>query len=238
MKRLSKVVVLPQKVLESAEPGPVRTYVRDLHNTLEFVLKDTMRRADGALPRDGSEEMESDLTLANNTPTVDEHAASKKYVDDLVAAVVTGLPSGTRLYFDQDAAPTGWTRDATINDRVIRIVSGARADGGSWTLGGLDVTGATDAYTLLEADMPAHVHGVTDPGHVHGGVVKGGASFQLSSTESNTHTDGSTASAGTGISILSKGGGGGHAHGLGAAGISSDGTWRPLHRDSIVAVKD
>ena len=149
-----------------------------------------------------------------------------------------GAASGTRQIFDQDSPPTGWTRDVAINDKVIRIVSGARADGGSWTVGGLDVTGATDAYTLLVADMPAHDHDVTDPGHVHGGVVRAGSFWDLSPGEPNDSVTGNTASAVTGISIASKGGGVGHAHGLGAAGVSSDGTWRPVHRDMILAEKD
>jgi hypothetical protein len=49
----------------------------------------------------------------------------------------TLIPVGTKMVFDQDTAPTGWTRDTAQNDRVIRLVSGARADGGSWTISGL-----------------------------------------------------------------------------------------------------
>ena len=36
-----------------------------------------------ALPKDGSEPMTGNLTLANSTPSNDLHATSKKYVDDL-----------------------------------------------------------------------------------------------------------------------------------------------------------
>jgi hypothetical protein len=230
MKKLSKVVALPEKVGDGAKPEKVRTYARDLHDSLEFTLKDIIRRANAALPRDGTEEMEDDLTLANNTPTVDEHAASKKYVDDLIATA--GLESGARIFFDQDAAPTGWTRDTGINDRVIRIVSGARAHGGSWTISGL--TGASTNTTaggtvagvsLSIAQLAAHTHPL---------VLKSTGSFSISGFGTKA-TPGSTGGAGSGSSHTHGFTGIGHNHPI---SVSHTPGWRPLHRDVIVASKD
>ena len=41
------------------------------------------------------------------------------------------LPSGTRLLFHNSSAPTGWTRDTSINDSALRVVSGTPGSGGS-----------------------------------------------------------------------------------------------------------
>ena len=89
------------------------------------------------------------------------------------------LPSGTRMLFNQTAAPTGWTKDATaaLNDSALRIVTGAVASGGSlafsaafaarrvvsgrtdgFAAGGTVNAGTTGATTLSVAQMPSHTH--------------------------------------------------------------------------------
>jgi len=109
--------------------------------------------------------------------------------DTSIAAA--SLPSGTRVIFDQASAPTGWTRDTTgsLNDRVIRIVTGARADGGTWTVAGL----TKDAHTH---PGPSHTHPVTIatfalgvthlPAHTHG---SGGAHAHDVQGTTNTASD-------------------------------------------------
>ena len=73
-------------------------------------------------------------------PTVDAHAATKKYVDDAIATLtehintqdgLLGAEPGTRMLFQQTAAPTGWTKDTTHNDKALRIVSGTASSGGT-----------------------------------------------------------------------------------------------------------
>lgn len=150
---------------------------------------------------------------------------------DCIGAV---FASGVRMVFDQDAAPTGWTRDTSYNDKVIRIVSGARADAGSWTISGL--TNATEA---------AHTHAT--PNHVHPFATSSGSALNtnLVATQVSAglvmfgdRTGGSgtvdrltndTTNSGSGTS------GAGSAHGH---TISAGSAWRPLHRDMIVASKD
>ena len=41
------------------------------------------------------------------------------------------LPSGTRLLFHNSSAPTGWTKDTSIDDSALRVVSGTPGSGGS-----------------------------------------------------------------------------------------------------------
>ena len=95
------------------------------------------------------------------------------------------LPSGTRMLFNQTAAPTGWTKDATaaLNDSALRIVTGAVASGGSLAFSaafaarrvvggttdgfaaggtvGSGGNGTSGATTLSVAQMPSHTHPFT-----------------------------------------------------------------------------
>ncbi|RJP77999.1 MAG: hypothetical protein C4524_07375, partial [Candidatus Zixiibacteriota bacterium] len=50
----------------------------------------------------------------------------------------TLIPAGTKMLFLQPAAPPGWTQDPAVNDRVLRLVSGAGGGtGGDWTMAAL-----------------------------------------------------------------------------------------------------
>ena len=63
-----------------------------------------------------------------------------------------GVPSGTVMVFYQAAAPTGWTKSTSNNDKALRVVSG---NGGG--------TGGTHA--LSSPPSLAHTH--TSTAHVH-----------------------------------------------------------------------
>jgi len=146
------------------------------------------------------------------------------------------LPAGTRCFFDQDSAPTGWTRDtsAALDDRCIRIVTGARSDGGSWTILGLSGGDHSHSYT----QNVLHGHSITVGSHSHS-INAGGVDgvFSLVAFASYVYTNKETTSASAGVTVDPTGVATGTTS-LNSEGISSDGTWRPLHRDLIVAVKD
>lgn len=127
----------------------------------------------------------------------------------------SAFAAGTRMLFDQAAAPTGWVRDVTIDDRVVRIVGGARADGGSWTVSGLTASG----HAITIAEMPAHTH-----------AAPNGAAF--STTDPLATQVSGAGPGGVAATTDTTGGGGQHTH-----NVASDATWRPLHRDVIVCVK-
>jgi hypothetical protein len=44
---------------------------------------------------------------------------------------VTAFPAGTKMLFQQTAAPTGWTKDTTHDNKALRVVSSTAGSGGS-----------------------------------------------------------------------------------------------------------
>lgn len=165
--------------------------------------------------------------------------SNQVYVDDGIAWVPVHsgappggegeMPAGTRMLFEQDSAPIGWTRDisSVLNDRLIRIVTAERTHGGSWTISGFSAANHTHAGV-------DHLHGV--------------AAVNVSGSSSNFNLN--DESAGTEIGMATNV----HVHtvpahstggadralttGAATAGVNNDGTWRPLHRDVIVATKN
>ena len=123
--------------------------------------------------------------------------------------------SGTRIVFQQTAAPVGWTKDTTaaINDSILRFVTGSvTPSGGSLAFSTWNAQTATGSYTLQTADMPAHTHTLGAINAVGG--LQGGAQGYVGDGSSPT---GST------------GGGGSHSHTL---------TQDLKYYDAIIASKD
>ena len=90
--------------------------------------------------------------------------AAKTAYDKAVAAT---FPAGTKLLFHQAAAPTGWTKQTTVNDATLRVVSGTTGGGtgGSVAFSTLFAAGKTVTLsgnvgktTLTTAQMPKHGH--------------------------------------------------------------------------------
>jgi hypothetical protein len=92
-------------------------------------------------------------------------------------SAATEIPAGTKMLFVQTAAPTGWTKDVTHNNKALRIVNGTAGTGGTATFTDVftakSITGSTDSTTaagtvggtaLTEANLPAHTHTVTATG--------------------------------------------------------------------------
>ena len=91
------------------------------------------------------------------------------------------FPTGTRMSFQQTAAPTGWTKDTTaaIDNSAMRLVTGSVVNGGSVAFttafasqtptGSVSITavsGSAGATTLTTPQIPSHTHtgGVISPG--------------------------------------------------------------------------
>jgi len=141
------------------------------------------------------------------------------------------FPSGTRALFFQATCPSGWTKVTTadINDRVVRIVTGATggAQGGTWTVSGLSTAVAN--HTLSVSEMPAHAHNMWNASIKYG---SGTGCYPLGDHGRSAGTVGFETAV---EPMQNAGGGGGHNH---TATTTSAGTWRPAFNDCIACQKD
>jgi hypothetical protein len=77
-------------------------------------------------------------------------------------AVGGGFAAGTAMMFVQTAAPTGWTKSTTHDNKALRVVSGAASSGGSvaFTTAFASQTpaGTVGSTTLTTTQIPSHTH--------------------------------------------------------------------------------
>jgi hypothetical protein len=125
------------------------------------------------------------------------------------------FPTGTRMSFQQTAAPTGWTKDTTagIDNSAMRLVTGSVVNGGSVNFttafasqtptGSVSITavsGTAGATTLTTPQIPSHTHTInaytSSPFNI--------ATYQL--------TNGNSGNVPTSITSNATGGGGSHDH--------------------------
>jgi hypothetical protein len=123
------------------------------------------------------------------------------------------FPSGTRMTFNQTAAPTGWTKDTSVDNAAFRLVSGSVSSGGTLDFSAVfaassstvpagsvsisSISGSASATTLTTPQIPSHSH--TLPAS-NSGIV--GPSPELSGTGGTVGAE----------STGNTGGGGSHTH--------------------------
>jgi microcystin-dependent protein len=128
------------------------------------------------------------------------------------------------MLFAQTAAPTGWTKSTTHDNKALRVVSGTASSGGTTAFTSVFASrtpsGTISNTTLTSNEIPSHAHGVSDPGHNHtiqsprgsaSGASFAGASFFNYASVQNDLSARAVAST-TGISITATGGGNAHSH--------------------------
>ena len=136
-----------------------------------------------------------------------------------------GFTSGTLMLFQQTAAPTGWTKQTTHDNKALRVVSGSASSGGSvnftTAFASQGVSGSVGNTTLTTTQIPSHSHTFTTTGG-DGGSVPQGAQSQFI--------------AGNGITVTtsSTGGGGSHNHSFSGTAINL----AVQYVDLIIASKD
>lgn len=115
------------------------------------------------------------------------------------------IPLSTVTCFYQSATPAGWTQVTTagLGQSAMQIVidSSGGTTGGSIAFPTVFGRTATDSYTLLITDIPAHTHNIAYPGNTQFNVNTG-----LNGVE------GPLGSGGASAATTPTGGGGGHTH--------------------------
>ena len=146
-------------------------------------------------------------------------------------AATAPFVAGTAMMFVQTAAPTGWTKSTTHDNKALRVVSGTASSGGSSTFSTvfsnqtptITTSGlSAGATTLSTAQMPSHTHG--------NGATNNPYQFGSNNTcLSNITTTSSTGAAG---------GGGSHSHSISGSATSSAITLAVQYVDVIIATKN
>lgn len=95
---------------------------------------------------------------ATNKTNAARIAAIATAAADATAKADAVIPSGTRMLFQQSAAPVGWTKDVTHNNKALRVVSGAAGSGGAIDFSAAFIAGSVGATTLTVAQIPEHDH--------------------------------------------------------------------------------
>jgi microcystin-dependent protein len=121
------------------------------------------------------------------------------------------IVSGTKMLFHQTAAPTGWTKDTTHNDKALRLTSGTVGTGGSvaFETAFASVTPTISRPTATSGAVASHTLSAGEiPDHSHNMVGNTGGNMNLG------WTHGASSSADSGFDTESTGtmGGGGHTH--------------------------
>ena len=140
----------------------------------------------------------------------------------------TTIPAGTLMLFNQTAAPTGFTKSTSHNDKAIRITSGSVGTGGSvaFETAFASQSVSVAATTIAISTMAAH-------SHVQGFAgVNASAGFGVSSAPAGNVNSQSGQSGGNHANTSTVGGGGSHTH----AGTAID--LDVAYVDVIIAEKD
>ncbi len=143
------------------------------------------------------------------------------------------FPSGTKMVFYQDTAPSGWTIQDTLDDKLLYVTKGSAAGGqtgggvhssGTWSWAGINT--ASHTLTAAESGAAAHTHAITADLY-HPNTPGGNNLIAYGETgEAAAYTYTGVTGASSGASASS-----GHSHAL------SGSTWRPAAYCVIIAAK-
>lgn len=179
------------------------------------------------------------MTQAYNLSQLANYVNSSGQLDASTGLTNTsslGFPTGTLMLFQQTAAPTGWTKQTTHNNKALRVVSGTASSGGTspFTTVFTDQTPtintsglSASATTLTTAQLPSHSHAV----NWQAGFLNGSNSGYV------TASDRSGCSSST-ISTTGVGSNNSHTHSLTGSATSSAITLAVQYVDLIIAVKN
>jgi len=144
-------------------------------------------------------------TLVSGTNIKTLNSESLLGSGNITITVPAAFASGTVMLFVQTAAPTGWTKSTTHDNKALRLVNGTVGTGGSAAFttafgtpavsGSVSVSlsGSVGATTLTTAQMPSHTHGVANSANQCAGNFIA-SSGRNSATNRNSTSTGSNSS--------------------------------------------
>lgn len=158
--------------------------------------------------------------------------------DDRVTPATNPIPSGTKMLFQQTAAPTGWTKDTTHNNKALRVVSGTAGSGGTvaftTAFASQAVSGTVGNTTLTVDQIPLHGHAYRS-GNGTPSSANGTGGFVRDSSNATTYSAFTGTPSGTnGEQIGGTGGGNSHTHTFTGTAIDL----AVQYVDLIIATKD
>jgi hypothetical protein len=140
----------------------------------------------------------------------------------------SSFPSGTLMLFQQTAAPTGWTKQITHDNKALRVVSGSASSGGSvaftTAFASQGVSGTVGSTTLSTSQIPSHSHNIDTITGTDGGGGNSGVAGYV----------GVAQTAGATFGTSSAGSGGSHNHSFSGTAINL----AVSYVDLIIASKD
>lgn len=157
--------------------------------------------------------------------------------------ITTPFPVGTVMLFAQTAAPTGWTKLTTHDNKALRVVSGTASSGGtvafttafssSRATSTVSISASIDGTTLTTAQMPSHRHSIRE----EFGVAGNGA-YSPNDTYSQIAGNNAGTKEWVADPISFEGGSGSHNHGFSQSGHFHATDLAVQYVDVIIATKD
>jgi len=134
-------------------------------------------------------------------------------------AYARAFPTGTLMLFQQTAAPTGWTKQTTHNDKALRVVSGTASSGGATAFTSV-FNAAGGSTTLTTSHLPASglsIPALTIPALTvninNSDTTTGGGGIAGAAAANNATLASATVASSTGTGTTGNmGTGGGHTH--------------------------
>jgi len=103
---------------------------------------------------------------------------------------IDAFPSGTRILFQQTAAPTGWTKDISQDDKALRVVSGTASSGGTTSFTNV-FTSRTPSGSISSTTSTGSVGSTVSTGSIGATTVTGTVGdTTLAESQIPSHTHG------------------------------------------------
>ncbi len=110
---------------------------------------------------------------------------------DLLWGAAPGFAAGTKMLFRQTAAPTGWTKDTTHDDKALRVVTGTIGAGGATAFSSVFGSGKTTGNASPGFASHAHNLDIKESG-TGGGTIGAGGGPDTSNTSTDSAGSGSS----------------------------------------------